>query len=69
MKMLFDLFPVLLFFAAYKFYDIYTATAVAIVASIVQTGSMWLKHRRVETMHVVTMVIKEIKWFLRFTRV
>jgi intracellular septation protein len=57
MKMLFDLFPVLLFFVAYKLYDIYTATAVAIVASIIQTGSMWIKHRRVETMHVVTMVL------------
>ncbi|MDX1595148.1 MAG: septation protein IspZ, partial [Gammaproteobacteria bacterium] len=29
MKLLFDLFPVLLFFAAYKLYDIYVATAVA----------------------------------------
>jgi intracellular septation protein len=57
MKFLFDLFPLLLFFAALKVYDIYAATAVAIAASFVQVGFFWLKHRRVETMHVVTLVI------------
>jgi len=40
-KLLFDMFPLLLFFAAYKFYDVYVATAVAIVASIVLI--IWLK--------------------------
>ncbi|MBX3592195.1 MAG: septation protein IspZ, partial [Burkholderiaceae bacterium] len=30
MKLLFDLFPILLFFVAYKVADIYAATAVAI---------------------------------------
>jgi intracellular septation protein len=43
-KLLFDLFPIILFFAAYKLGDIYVATAVAIVASIAQLG--WLKARR-----------------------
>ena len=37
MKFLFDFFPILLFFVAYKLYDIYVATAVAIVAAAVQT--------------------------------
>ena len=55
MKFLYDLFPLLLFFAAFKYYDIYTATAVAIVASFVQVGLFWLKHRRFETMQVVTL--------------
>jgi len=55
MKFLFDLFPVLLFFIAYKMYDIYVATAVIIVASILQVGFFWLKHRRVENMHLITM--------------
>jgi intracellular septation protein len=55
MKFLYDLFPLLLFFAAYKYYGIYTATGVAIVASIVQTAGFWLKHRRFETMHLVTL--------------
>ncbi len=43
MKLLFDLFPILLFFVAYKVADIYVATAVAIAASVVQI--LWLKFR------------------------
>ena len=42
-KLLFDLFPIILFFVAFKFADIYTATAVAIGATIVQI--VWLKLR------------------------
>lgn len=56
MKLLFDFLPLLLFFAAFKFYDIYTATAVAIVATFVQVGLFWVRHRRFETMHLVTLV-------------
>jgi len=55
MKLLIDFFPVLLFFAAYKLYDIYVATAVAIAASFLQVAWFWLKHRRTETMHLVTL--------------
>ena len=55
MKFLFDLFPIILFFAAYKLYDIYVATGVAIAAALVQTGLFWLKHRRFENMHLVTL--------------
>jgi len=57
MKLLFDLFPVLLFFIAYKTYDIYTATAVIIVASAVQVGYVYLKYRRVEKMHIITLAL------------
>ena len=57
MKFLYDLFPLLLFFAAFKSYDIYVATAVAIAASFVQVGLFWFKHRRFETMHVVTLAV------------
>jgi len=57
MKFLFDLFPILLFFAAYKLYDIYVATAVAIGAACVQTGLFWLKHRKFEKMHLITLAI------------
>ncbi|MDO9371777.1 MAG: septation protein A [Gammaproteobacteria bacterium] len=57
MKFLFDLFPILLFFVAYKFYGIYVATAAAIAASFVQVGVFWLKHRRFETMHLVTLAL------------
>jgi intracellular septation protein len=57
MKLLFDFFPILLFFIAYKMYDIYMATAVIIVASIVQVSWFWFKNRRVEKMHLVTLVL------------
>ncbi|MEO6975707.1 MAG: septation protein A [Gallionella sp.] len=43
MKLLFDLFPVLLFFVAFKFQGIFVATAVAIAATIVQI--IWTKYR------------------------
>jgi len=43
MKFLFDLFPVIVFFAAYKLQGIYAATAVAIAATFAQIA--WLKLR------------------------
>jgi len=57
MKFLFDLFPILLFFLAYKLYDIYTATAVAIAAAFLQITLFWLRNRRFENMHLVTLGI------------
>lgn len=55
MKFLIDFFPVLLFFVAYKLQGIYVATGVAIAASAIQVGWLRLKHRRTETMHLVTL--------------
>lgn len=55
MKFLFDLFPLLLFFAAFKMYDIFVATGVAIAASFVQVGGYWAKKRSFETMHLVAL--------------
>jgi len=55
MKFLADLFPVLLFFIAYKLAGIYTATAVAILASLVQVGWSHFRHGKVEKMHWVTL--------------
>ncbi len=57
MKLLFDFFPILLFFLAYKLYDIYAATLVAIAASCVQVTFAWFSTRRVEPMHLVTLVL------------
>ena len=57
MKFLADFFPVLLFFITYKLYGIYAATAVAIAASFVQVSWHWLQHKKVETMHLVTLGI------------
>jgi intracellular septation protein len=50
MKFLFDFFPVILFFIAFKVADIYVATAVAIVATFVQVGWLKLRRRKVEPM-------------------
>jgi intracellular septation protein len=55
MRLLFDLFPVVLFFAVFKVYGIFVATAVAIAASFAQVGFFWFRHRRFETMHLVTL--------------
>ena len=57
MKFLFDFFPILLFFVAFKLYDIFVATAVAIAASFIQVGMYWLRHHRFETMHLITLGI------------
>ena len=57
MKLLFDFLPILLFFLAYKLYDIYVATAVAIVASAIQVGWLWFKHRKVDRMPLITLAL------------
>jgi intracellular septation protein len=57
MKFLYDFFPILLFFIAYKAYDIYVATATIIVATGAQVAITWLTKRRVEKMHVITLAI------------
>jgi intracellular septation protein len=57
MKFLFDIFPVLLFFVAYKTSDIFVATAVAIAATTVQIGWVWFRHRKVDPMLWVSLAI------------
>ena len=50
MKFLFDLFPVILFFIAFKLQGIYVATAAAIAATFVQVGWLWLRGKRIDGM-------------------
>ncbi len=57
MKFLFDLFPVILFFAAYKLFDIYVATATAIVATILQIAYAKFRHGKVDGMLIASGVI------------
>lgn len=57
MKFLFDLFPVILFFVAFKLYDIFVATAVAIAAAVAQIVWLWLRHRHVEKMMWINLAI------------
>ncbi|MEQ1487554.1 MAG: septation protein A [Methylotenera sp.] len=57
MKFLFDLFPVILFFVAFKFFGIYAATAVAIVATIAQIIYSKIRHGKVEKMLMISGII------------
>ncbi len=50
MKFLFDMFPVILFFVAFKFWGIYPATAVAIGTTLLQIGWLMLRKRKIELM-------------------
>lgn len=56
MKLLFDYFPILCFFIAFKFWGVYVATAVAMGACALQNAVYWLKHRRFEKLHVITLI-------------
>ncbi len=55
MKQLFEFIPIILFFIAFKFYDIYIATGVVIVATIIQVSITWIIYKKVETMQWITL--------------
>lgn len=54
MQLLFDFFPIIAFFVAYKLADIYVATGVIIVAVIVQAAIQWLRHRKISSMMLIS---------------
>ncbi len=56
MKLLFDYFPIICFFIAYKIWGIYTATAVAMGACVLQNMVYWLKNHRFEKLHIITLI-------------
>jgi intracellular septation protein len=55
MKLLFDYFPIICFFVAYKFFGVYTATAVTMAACVLQNLIYWLRNKRFEKLHVITL--------------
>ena len=57
MKLLFDMLPVILFFVAYKAADIFVATGVAIVASVVQIVWLRLRGQTIDNMQWVSLGI------------
>jgi intracellular septation protein len=57
MQMLADYLPLILFFVAFKWQGIYVATAVAIVASIIQIAWLRIKRGRVEVIHWLSLAI------------
>jgi intracellular septation protein len=54
MKFLFDLFPVILFFIAFKFFGIFAATAVAMIATIAQIIYVKFRHGVVDKMLMIS---------------
>src|SRR5207237_5106529 len=57
MKLLFDIFPVIVFVIAYYLYDLYTATAILIVTSILQVVFYRIRHHKFETLHLITLAV------------
>lgn len=57
MNSIIELFPVLIFVVAYYLADIFTATALAIAASIIQVGVFWFRDGEVKKKHLITLVM------------
>jgi intracellular septation protein len=54
MQLLFDAFPIIVFFVVYRFSDIYTATVAIIVTMAVQIAYQWFRYRKVNKMFLVS---------------
>ena len=57
MKLLYDFFPIIIFFIVFKLYGIYAATISAIIISLIQVVVYWLKYRKFEKMQVITLLL------------
>lgn len=54
MQLLFDFFPLITFFIAFKLADIFVATAVLIAAVLIQVCVQWVRHRKVSSMMLIS---------------
>ncbi|MGA8259826.1 MAG: septation protein A [Arenicellales bacterium] len=57
MKLVFDLFPLILFFVAYHAGGIFVATGVAMAAVVAQVVWLRIRKRRIEVMHIINLVV------------
>lgn len=57
MQILYDFFPILIFFFVYKISGIYAATASAIIVSFIQMISYFIKHHKFEKLQVITFLL------------
>ena len=57
MKILLDFLPILLFFGAFKLYNIYIATGVLMAATVLQMGITYAIERKLQTMHKITLAL------------
>lgn len=55
MKLLFDFFPIFIFFLSYKLFGIYTATAIAMAASLSQVIFHRIKCQRYEKLQLISL--------------
>ena len=56
MKPVFDLFPIIVFFAAFKYFDgsLFYATGAVIIVSVLQLALYWFKYRRFDRILLIT---------------
>jgi len=57
MSFLFDYFPIICFFIAYKIGGVYWATLAAMAASALQVSFFWLRHHKIERLHLITLIL------------
>lgn len=57
MKLLFDFFPILLFFICYKSIGLYGATAAAMLASVLQVLIHRIKYQEYEKLHLISLFL------------
>lgn len=57
MKILIDFFPILLFFGAYKMYDIYVGTSVLMVATLIQMALIFKMEGKLQMLHKITLIL------------
>jgi intracellular septation protein len=54
MQLLFDFFPIIVFFVVYRIAGMYAATAAIIAAMALQIGYQWVRHRKVNNMLLIS---------------
>ncbi|WP_298717400.1 septation protein A [uncultured Oceanisphaera sp.] len=57
MKQFAEFIPLIIFFVVYKAVDIYAATGALMATTCIQMLLVWLKHKKLEKMHLITLVL------------
>lgn len=57
MQILFDFLPIVLFFISYKLFNIYLATAIMMIASLIQVLFLRLKKQRFESLSLIILAM------------
>ncbi|WP_028768387.1 septation protein A [Shewanella fidelis] len=57
MKQLLDFLPLIIFFAVYKFFDIYIASGALIAATALQLVISYMLYKKIEKMHLITFIM------------